>query len=184
MEDKGYCNCCVNRDTDKCSNCYTEDSRGWRRHIEFRPVKEVSKYFSYVGNDEYMWNSTSWEVPPVTKSVDIHNKNYCPYCANLMFPIQNPNTLQVIGYTCFCDGAIAESEYEAGLIRLLPGFASLLFPKFREQFPLLLFSMSRVYSLLLPRFLLATPSSWVLWLCPRVCIHVCVCMCVCLHVCR
>ena len=61
-----------------------------------------------------------------------------------------------------------------GLIRLLPGFASLLFPKFREQFPLLLFSMSRVHSLLLPRFLLATPSSWVLWLCPRVCIHVCV----------
>lgn len=113
MEDKSYCNCCVNKGTDKCSNCYREDSRGWRHHIEFRPTKEVSKYFSYLGNDEYMWNSISREAPPVTKSVNIHNRNYCPYCANQMFPIQDPDTLEVIGYTCFCDGAIAESQYEA-----------------------------------------------------------------------
>ena len=119
MEDKAYCNCCVNRDTDKCSNCYTEDSRGWRRHIEFRPLKQVSKHFSYVGNDEYMWNSTSREVPLVTKSVVIHNKHYCPYCAAQMFPIQTPETFQVIGYTCFCEGAISEVEYESAKEALL-----------------------------------------------------------------
>ena len=64
-----------------------------------------------------------------------------------------------------------------GLIRLLPGFASLLFPKFREQFLLLLFSMSRVHSMLLPRFLLATPSSWVCG-CVLVCAYMLVCVCV------
>ena len=66
-----------------------------------------------------MWHSTSRETPPITKSVDIHNTNYCPYCANKMFPIQNGDTLLVIGHTCFCEGAIAEAEYEAEKATLL-----------------------------------------------------------------
>lgn len=119
MADKSYCNCCVNRDTGKCQDCYKEDSRGWKKHTEFRPMKDFSKYFSYIGNDEYMWNSTSREVPPVTKSVVIHNKNYCPYCAAQMFPIQIPETFQVVGYTCFCDGALSEVEYESAKEALL-----------------------------------------------------------------
>ena len=82
-------------------------------------VKNFSKYFSYIGNDEYMWNSTSREAPPVTKTVVIHNRNYCPYCAAQMFPIQTPETFQVIGYTCFCDGALSEVEYESAKEALL-----------------------------------------------------------------
>lgn len=121
MEDKSYCNCCVNRDTDKCENCYQTNTRRITRHANFSPNPQVRNYFHLVWTgqtlQEYMWNSTC--DAPITKSVRIHNEHYCPYCANSMFPIQDSDTLRVTGYTCFCEGALAEVEYEQEKKKLL-----------------------------------------------------------------
>ena len=122
MKDRSYCNCCVNRDSDKCENCYQVDSRSWSKHVNFLPKAPFAKYFHRgwisMKEQEYMWNSTRCDRP-ITRSVLIHNKHYCPYCANKMFPIQDSDTLCVIGHTCFCDGAQAELEYEAAKEQLL-----------------------------------------------------------------
>ena len=38
--------------------------------------------------------------------------NYCPYCGNKMYPIQDDVTFTVTGYCCICEGARNEIEYE------------------------------------------------------------------------
>lgn len=115
MEDRSYCNCCVNRDTDKCSNCYQTNSRNWTKHVNFCPKAQFAKYFHHawigMNDQEYMWNSTNCDRP-ATQSVIVHNKYYCPYCSNSMFPIQDSGSLSVTGYTCFCEGASAQLEYD------------------------------------------------------------------------
>lgn len=106
-----YCNCCINNDTDKCNNCdHVDPSNVYENLPNFVPKNEFSAHFSWFGKDGYFWNSTKTKSTP-TKSVVIHNTHYCPYCAQEMFPIQNPVTLDIIGHTCFCEGALSEIEY-------------------------------------------------------------------------
>ena len=112
MKNSAYCNCCVNKDTDNCNSCTEKNGNKYN----FVPRSDVRQYFSqcYVGHDkyEYIWNSTNENMHTETHSVVIHNKHYCPYCANLMFPIQEKNTLKITGYTCFCEGALTEAVYK------------------------------------------------------------------------
>ena len=112
-----YCNCCRNRNNqqgDLCSNCCVNDGK-WSRMQNFEPTNETRKYFSrgWISDKDhdYFWNSTHKDLQP-TKAIEISNSHYCPYCVSRMFPIQN-NNLDVIGYTCLCDGAIAELEWKA-----------------------------------------------------------------------
>lgn len=122
MEDKSYCNCCINQGTEKCEGCYQTNTRNWTIHVNFYPKSEFRSFFyrGYIGDNSYewMWNSTRCDRP-ATKSVVIHNSHYCPYCYNKMFPVQDSDTLSITRFICFCKGASAEIEYNQAKEELL-----------------------------------------------------------------
>lgn len=127
------CNYCVN--TGACEKC----DKNWRDM--FVPSDEVKRFFhkGYVGvrgmnGYTYDFDTTSTSLIP-THSIRIGNTNYCPYCGDAMFNIQDKETLVVTGYCCICKGAMAEIEYENAKKALEEEYErnlSLLQDKYRE----------------------------------------------------
>lgn len=104
------CDYCINRES--CKKC----DKGW--HDKFIPSDDVKKYFNhgYVGVrgiKGYVWHfdTTNEHLKP-THSITIGGTNYCPYCGEEMYLIQNMETLAKEGYCCICEGARAELVYE------------------------------------------------------------------------
>lgn len=104
------CNHCINKEA--CAEC----DKDWKD--KFIPSDEVKHYFvkAYCGmrgidGRVYTWNSTNPSLIP-THYINIHNRPYCPYCGETMYPIQDKESLSVIGYCCICQGARNELEYE------------------------------------------------------------------------
>lgn len=102
------CDYCVNKT--QCKECKNTD--------KFIPSEEVRHYFqrSYVGvggmdGYQYHWNSTNKNLVP-TRHILISNTHYCPYCGELMYPIQRDISCMTIGYCCICQGAKTELEYK------------------------------------------------------------------------
>ena len=104
------CNYCINKK--QCNEC----DKGWKD--KFIPSEEVKHYFKrgYVGtmgiNGRVYNFDTTNEFLVNTHSVYIDGKYYCPYCGEIMYPIQDKETLDTIGFCCICEGAKAEIEYE------------------------------------------------------------------------
>lgn len=104
------CNYCVN--TEQCSTC----DKTWKD--KFIPSEEVKKYFNhgYVGVRGI--NGFTWDFDSTNESLKsthfiiIGNTYYCPYCGDTMYPIQDGETLDIIGHCCICQGARDEIEYE------------------------------------------------------------------------
>lgn len=104
------CNYCINKD--QCNEC----DKGWKD--KFIPSEEVKQYFNkvYVGvrgidGRIYSFDTTNKLLIP-THSICIDNKYYCAYCGEIMYSIQDKQSLEVIGYCCICQGARYEVEYE------------------------------------------------------------------------
>lgn len=104
------CNYCVNKR--QCDEC----DKWWRD--KFIPSGEVEKYFSYnyvgvrgINGYVFNFNTTNKDLKP-THHILIDGVYYCPYCGELMYPIQDENTLAITGHCCICQGARDEIEYE------------------------------------------------------------------------
>lgn len=107
------CNYCVNKT--QCEKCKNTD--------KFIPSEEVRHYFqriyvgvSGIGGYEYMWNSTNKDLVP-TQHIEIDRDDYCPYCGEIMYPIQGFLAQGIENYTvtgscCLCQGARDELEYK------------------------------------------------------------------------
>lgn len=100
---------CENRES--CSDC----DKGWRD--KFIPNEDVKEFFirSYNGvrgidGRSYYFDNTNENILP-TKHVFIDGVPHCPYCAEIMFSLQDYPRLDTIGYRCICRGARAEIEY-------------------------------------------------------------------------
>lgn len=110
------CNYCINKKA--CNDC----DIGW--HDKFIPNNKVRKYFNMGYNgvrgiNGYMWEfDTTSEHLISTHAISIYGSVYCPYCGEKMECIQDPSTLETIGYCCICEGALAELEYERKLAEL------------------------------------------------------------------
>lgn len=104
------CRFCKKHNTQECKS---ECGSKWNINY-FVPKDEVKKYFSQ-GDFDTMNDKL---VP--THSINIDGNHYCPYCGESMFPIQDKNspTYATIGYTCICDGARSELEYNERLKEL------------------------------------------------------------------
>lgn len=109
---RDVCKNCVNRNTETCSQC----DKNW--FDKFVPEERIKKYFNYTYNgvrgiNGRMWgfDTTNPELIP-THAVFINRKPYCPYCGDIMYSIQDADTLAVTGHCCICKGAMAEIEYE------------------------------------------------------------------------
>jgi len=102
-----YCNYCEYVNTDQCKEC-TNDSN-------FYPKKEYKEYFKkgFCSQDYYF--DTANQKLKETTFVNIGNTNYCPYCGEEMFYIQENfskyKDSSITGYCCLCDGAFKELEY-------------------------------------------------------------------------
>lgn len=104
------CNYCTNKE--QCNECDKE----WKD--KFIPSEEVKQYFSrgYVGvrginGCTYSFNNTN-EALVSTHGICIDRDYYCPYCGDIMYVIQDKETLDVIGHCCICQGARDEIEFE------------------------------------------------------------------------
>lgn len=101
------CNYCSNKGV-TCDTCKNENC--------FVPIDEVKEYFYYNPYNnpiysKYSYNSTSDKLVR-THHMRINHQYYCPYCGDVMYPIQDRISLVVYGYCCMCIGARAEIEYE------------------------------------------------------------------------
>lgn len=104
------CNYCINKE--QCSTC----NRDWKD--KFIPSDEVKKYFhqgycGVRGINGYIWefDTTNTLLKP-THYIMIGNTYYCPYCGEVMYSIQEKETLETIGHCCICQSARDEIEYE------------------------------------------------------------------------
>lgn len=112
------CDYCINKT--QCAECDKQC------RDKFIPSDEVKKYFKryYVGvhgvdGHAYHFDNLSENLVP-THIMWIGNTPYCPYCGHKMLAIQDDmvHHFRVIGYTCICQGARNEIEYEAKLKEL------------------------------------------------------------------
>lgn len=109
MENNNFCNNCINKEM--CCQC-------GKYKDKFIPNEAVKPYFQkvYIGTEGingYIWrfdttNPSLYE----TRSISICGQLYCPYCGEKMHCIQDKDTLFVIGYCCFCEGAREEIAYK------------------------------------------------------------------------
>lgn len=108
------CNHCINKA--QCAEC----DKDWKD--KFIPSNEVKQFFSfsYVGvkgidGCVYRWDSTNESLIP-THHMLIDGHYYCPYCGEMMLPIQGliktRGNYLTTGYCCICQGARDEIEYE------------------------------------------------------------------------
>ena len=109
MENNNFCNNCINKEM--CCQC-------GKHKDKFIPNEDVRPYFQrvYIGTkgiNGYIWRfNTTNEHLLETQGVSIYGELYCPYCGEKMHCIQERETLFVIGYCCFCEGARKELEYK------------------------------------------------------------------------
>ena len=110
------CDYCINKT--QCAEC----DKGWKD--KFIPSDEVKKYFKRYYNGmrgvngcaSYHFDNLNQDLVP-THLIFIGNERYCPYCGNKMFHIQRDigRDFRTVGYTCICQGARNEIEYEEKL---------------------------------------------------------------------
>lgn len=104
------CNYCINKE--QCSNC----DKSWKD--KFVPSDEIKMYFNrrycgVRGINGYTWDFNTTNISlKATHFIRIGNTYYCPYCGEVMYPIQENETLVVIGHCCICQGARDEIQYE------------------------------------------------------------------------
>lgn len=110
---KGYCIACRYKDTDTCIKCKENNAY----NDNFEPIPEAKEYFgkyfiTYDRPNEWGYKSTA-NYKLTTHTIQIKYNHYCAYCSNEAFPLQIPDVrdLPIVGYRCFCNGAIKELEY-------------------------------------------------------------------------
>lgn len=107
------------KSNNKCrykSFCKNNTCEECDKQSKFQPIDEIRHLFrkGHTGpNESSMYLNTTHNDLKPTHTIKIDNSPFCPYCGNKSFYIQNPETLVVTGYCCFCDGARAELKYEA-----------------------------------------------------------------------